>query len=335
MKKLLLLFVIALLAVGAALYLGIIPERFQDSVNVRAPDPVSQVVDVITRPRDTTAPEPEPPAVIYAKPPSAPDEVASRDLPYITLRVIEGVMALNEEIVIPVALPQGNDNEITQYFLSQVNLAVDVIRRDIPEVFWLSFRPYSIEWSGFMETREGTLTVSFIYRHTREEISRLNAQMQNVIYSLVSAAPNDPLEAVTFFHDWIINNTAYAQYLPDGNPIGNEHGFNIDGVFLRGSAVCEGYSKAFKLLLDKAGVPNVIVFGEAGGENHSWNYVKLDGQWYLVDVTWNDPIGEEDVLLHTFFLLGNESLVDGVPVSEIFSPDDADYPVLSRTGFFE
>ena len=335
MKKLLLLFAIILFVFGAMLYLGIMPERFHDFVDARAPGSVSRAVDGIPRLRDSTAaPEPEPP-VIHESLASAPDEVAPRDLPYITLRTIEGVLALNEEIIIPVVLPQGNDNEITQYFLSQVNLAVDVIRRDIPEVFWLSFRPYSIEWSGFMETREGTLTVSFIFRHTREEISRLIAQMQNAIYSLVSAAPDDPVEAVTFFHDWIINNTDYAQYLLDGNPIGNEHGFNIDGVFLRGSAVCEGYSKAFKLLLDKAGIPNVIVFGEAKDEKHSWNYVKLEGQWYLVDVTWNDPAGEENVLLHTFFLLGSESLVDGAPVSEIFSPDGADYPVLSRTGFFE
>jgi len=251
--------------------------------------------------------------------------------------VIEGVLALEHPIVIPLTLPPGDDEQITDYFIEHVELAVDIIRRDIPAVFWLSLETYRIEWSGNMATRSGILTVYLNYRHAEREVERLSAQMWEVIDNIIQSAPDNPLEKITFFHDWIVNNTVYAAYLAESNGViqGYEHGFNIDGVFLRGSAVCEGYSKAFKLLSDIAGIPNIIVYGVAKDENHSWNYVMLEGQWYLVDVTWNDPVGEEDILLHTFFLLGSESVVDGFTVSEIITEDDAEYPTLARTGFFE
>ena len=51
-----------------------------------------------------------------------------------------------------------------------------------------------------------------------------------------------------------------------------------------------------KVLCDKAGIDCVLVDGHAidepdsAGEAHMWNYVKIDGTWYAVDATWNDPV---------------------------------------------
>ena len=70
---------------------------------------------------------------------------------------------------------------------------------------------------------------------------------------------------------------------------------NIYGALISGEVVCEGYAKSFKYLLDKLGIPCILVSGEAVNsegkrENHMWNYVKINEIWYAVDVTWDDPI---------------------------------------------
>jgi hypothetical protein len=64
------------------------------------------------------------------------------------------------------------------------------------------------------------------------------------------------------------------------------------GMLVKREANCEGYSRSFQWLLQRAGIENRVITGKAtsadGTENHMWNVVKLDGQEYTVDVTWDD-----------------------------------------------
>lgn len=62
------------------------------------------------------------------------------------------------------------------------------------------------------------------------------------------------------------------------------------GALVEGTAVCQGYSMAFWQMADACGLEVVYVSGRAGGDAHGWNKIKLDGKWYNVDVTWEDPI---------------------------------------------
>ena len=66
--------------------------------------------------------------------------------------------------------------------------------------------------------------------------------------------------------------------------------------------VCEGYARALKLVCDELGIPCILVGGTGNGENHLWNYVRLEnGYWYAIDVTWNDGTRSED-----YFLVGKD-----------------------------
>lgn len=61
------------------------------------------------------------------------------------------------------------------------------------------------------------------------------------------------------------------------------------GAFENGCAVCEGYACAAKLLLNELGILCDIEVGTCTtGGGHAWNLVQLDGNWYQMDVTWND-----------------------------------------------
>lgn len=86
-------------------------------------------------------------------------------------------------------------------------------------------------------------------------------------------------------HKWMVNNiqydTTYSKY----------HAYN---ALIEGSAVCQGYAEAFSLFMDELGVPCKMITGTAdnGGkaESHAWNAVQLNGGWYYIDVTWDDPL---------------------------------------------
>ena len=105
------------------------------------------------------------------------------------------------------------------------------------------------------------------------------------------------LEKVIAAHDWIAVNCQYDPYVGGGCvPVtydgvtydDSEYVYSPYGVFVNGNAVCQGYSLALKVLLDRAGVECCYVSSNVMG--HAWNMVKLDGKWYHIDTTWDDPI---------------------------------------------
>lgn len=104
------------------------------------------------------------------------------------------------------------------------------------------------------------------------------------------------LEKAVALHDYLAVNIKYdselanaTKYDPESyiyspqNPI-----YSAYGALVNQDAVCQGYALAYKLLLNKAGIESGVVTSEAMG--HEWNYIKLDGKYYYVDVTWDDPV---------------------------------------------
>ena len=100
-------------------------------------------------------------------------------------------------------------------------------------------------------------------------------------------------EKALAIHDWMTHN---LEYDPDG--LSNDPNVKVDpdssipyGPLVNGKAICEGYSTTYDLFMKMLGIDCVVVKGEANDEYHNWNKVKLDdGNWYCVDVTWDDPI---------------------------------------------
>ncbi len=95
---------------------------------------------------------------------------------------------------------------------------------------------------------------------------------------------------------WEANNIRYDD---KGFNTGNIPDQSPAKVIKRRHAVCEGYSQLYKALCTAMGLEAVVVSGHAKAygyrpgqkfegkdPNHSWNAVKVAGQWLLVDVTW-------------------------------------------------
>lgn len=110
-------------------------------------------------------------------------------------------------------------------------------------------------------------------------------------------------------HDWMI---AWAEYdqaalssLPGAQPTPDSD--NPYGFFTGRAAICTGYTSTFQLLMDLLDIECVTVEGTAynGTEDHAWNMVRLDGAWYCVDVTWDDPVSSTPVPAYAAHLYFN------------------------------
>ena len=148
--------------------------------------------------------------------------------------------------------------------------------------------------------------------HTRDR--EILDTCDSVIQSLISAdMPEYDKELA--IHDWMIDWASYdsdtlnhqqnAQPNPDHD---NPYGFLIGK-----KGICLGYTSTFQLFMDMLGIECITVHGTAhnGAEEHAWNMVNLDGEWYCVDVTWDDPTTHTSVsrmTAHMYFNVTSEYL---------------------------
>lgn len=108
------------------------------------------------------------------------------------------------------------------------------------------------------------------------------------------------------FHDWLIENTAYDLSYTHYGP---------EGVLFHGLGVCNAYTMTYSMMLDAMGISNMTVTGTATDKGtgntggHAWTLVQLEGEWYHVDTTWDDPIpdGRER---HTYFCLTDAQMAE-------------------------
>ncbi len=114
------------------------------------------------------------------------------------------------------------------------------------------------------------------------------------------ASGND-FEREEYINNYIIDNCRYDEEAAENNDVqgGNEN--DAYGALVDGKAVCEGYARAFQLLCNKANIDCVLLSGTTDSANHAWNGVKIGGDWYQIDVTWNDTDGENNYAENDYF----------------------------------
>lgn len=96
-------------------------------------------------------------------------------------------------------------------------------------------------------------------------------------------------------HDWIVDWADYDKEAYNNSPKAKPDPDNDNpyGVIFQKKAICSGYTSTFQLFMDLLGIECISVKGvyqNTSGE-HAWNMVRLDREWYCVDVTWDDPSG--------------------------------------------
>lgn len=91
-------------------------------------------------------------------------------------------------------------------------------------------------------------------------------------------------EKALYLNDYLVTHSKYDYATATGS---STTGFTTYELLVNGKGVCQAYTMAYRTLLNAVGVKNSTARSEA--MNHIWTLVQLDGEWYHIDTTWNDP----------------------------------------------
>ncbi|GFN29949.1 hypothetical protein PCURB6_02090 [Paenibacillus curdlanolyticus] len=146
---------------------------------------------------------------------------------------------------------------------------------------------------------------SYIFTDARTK--KIYDEAARIVSELVKPGMSD-FEKELAIHDYIVLHAEYDydNYLADTIP---DDSYSAYGILFHGTAVCQGYAYAAHLMLEMAGIDSQIVTGTANGGGHAWNKVKIDGEYYNLDVTWDDPVPDKQGrLVYNYFNVTDEEL---------------------------
>lgn len=184
----------------------------------------------------------------------------------------------------------------------KLSVLINGILYDNPEIFWVdSSYSFSKSPSGIFVEPE--------YRFNDEEIEKMKAELSAEVSRIVALSGSGASDfgREKFFHDYICKNTVYDLETYDN------FGDSAYSVLIDGKAICEGYARALKILLDACGIYNYLVVGntendEGKMEGHMWNVVSVDGELYHIDVTWDDADGDLGEIIYLYFNLTDDDI---------------------------
>lgn len=166
------------------------------------------------------------------------------------------------------------------------------VLNDHPEIFYVS--GYKIQ-----QGKDTHLSGNYLY--SKEEIASRQKKIDEYVSRCFSQMPSnaDDYGKVKYIYEYIVKNTDYeSQKIEDQN---------VCSVFISGKSVCMGYSRATQYLLNCLGINTILVTGFAdigvdtntsygnSNENHAWNEVFLNGNWYCVDTTWGGGFSKSNL----------------------------------------
>lgn len=240
---------------------------------------------------------------------------------------------------------QGGEEKLKQSF----QLAINALTFDYPELYFLDIEKLVliIEMNRYkngtklykvkISNKEGqTFFLKGINgkKDAIDGIQKIEAKVQEIIKRTNGMKQE---EKIRYVHDYIVDNIEY-----DVNKRG-KHIYNVYGALVKNSAVCEGYAKSFQLIMDKMGIPTIIVAGQGKSnghiERHAWNMVKLDGKWYGIDTTWDDPVTSHEIAKvrhrYKYYLKGKTVFgADHIPDGNLVEKAVFKYPELNRYDYY-
>lgn len=199
----------------------------------------------------------------------------------------------------------------------QVRVAMEACQADHPEFFWLA--------GGYQHGASGTKgRVIPFYTMSEEEAAVAQKAFDaaaEVLLEGIDPEEMTELEMELAIHDRLVEAVTYEE---------TDQSHNAYGAMVDGTAVCEGYTEAFQYLLAQVGIQSHKAVGRANGGPHAWNLVRIDGDYYYTDVTWDDA---GDQLYYAYFNVTTAQLEE----DHTIGGNEFDLPVCTATAanYFE
>lgn len=188
----------------------------------------------------------------------------------------------------------GSTTDIENLIESAVELAA---QRDHYILGHLSNRKIEYEYGRF----DAKIKVHQTYLTNAAQEQIVNEKVASILATATPETMSD-FEKVKFVNDYIVKNTVYSE-----DSIASPH--SACAVVAEGKGVCQGYALLALKLLQGLGIETKYVVGEVYTGGHAWNLVKVDGEWYHLDTTWNDPTPDrKNVVRYEYFLMNDAKM---------------------------
>lgn len=146
----------------------------------------------------------------------------------------------------------------------------------------------------------GEKAVNVLTEEQKSQIRQKQTALEQVVNGILAQVDPDwsDLETALFLHDYLATHAQYDETLQFRDAY---------TILVEGTGVCQAYTLAYRLLLNRVNITSGTVTSTS--LNHIWNILLIDGNWYHVDVTWDDPtedrIGQSQ---HVYFCLSADKL---------------------------
>lgn len=198
---------------------------------------------------------------------------------------------------------------------------------------------YVNEWQWQINDDLKVINLVISYDYPRDQLLAMKKEtadkVKEIVKNLITPGMSDYQKELAL-HNYVINNARYDYENVDKDAVPfDEH--DAYGVLIKGIGVCDSYAEAMKMLLNEAGVECLVAEGDAisssGSEDtkygHAWNIIKLDGEYYHFDATWDDVKNEDGSESLTYYFL---NLTDDEARS-LYTWDESKYPKCTGTKY--
>lgn len=245
-------------------------------------------------------------------------KLRSEAIPYYHRSRLSGKEAAAYDAILEVYLRQAENADLSAYGLSteQVERLHRYVFRDHPEIFWSNAR-FSWNIENNMVT---VLTPN--YTMSQEERESRQKQIDEALDPFIAEISDEmgDYEVALKLYETVIGLLDYDTIaLQKQKRTPNFDSYPDDlrslyGAVVQHRAVCAGYAKVYQYLLLRCGIEALYVCGDCvNGGYHAWNIVKLEGDYYHVDVTWGDssntdPNKNRQGMSYAYFAVTDEQI---------------------------
>ncbi len=222
----------------------------------------------------------------------------------------EETLQIGDTATVNAEVKGSNDSYTYAYFVQEKGATAWKFIKNFSETQSVEFKPEAVgEYTICVKAKNvssGQVEKTYLSLNVVQEINNAKGITSRIIDDSMTQ-----VEKVKAIHDWLVNNVEYDMENLMNGTLPDED-YTAEGLFKNRKAVCDGYSKAFMQMAQYAGFDVIIVTGvgynsTGSAETHAWNQIKVDGNWYNIDVTWDDPVFTSetsfDNLVYDYFLV--------------------------------
>lgn len=207
-----------------------------------------------------------------------------------------------------------NFTNFTQYGVSSIATVEDYIEM----AYYQTPLAIGVGSYGYGQKVTDNYSVGFRFHEEAKNLKLKQAKVLDEANKVVKSKITSKMtaeEKSKVIYDYLVQTVSYDNALLKSMQSGKSSytdSFNAYGALVNKKAVCQGFSGAFKIMADIAGLENIIVTGYVQGVPHAWNKVKVNNTWVNIDPTNN----ANTTGIPYFLFMGSDDLAKSLSYKE-------------------